>query len=148
MLIFSIKFSESGMTFKSWNSRSHLQPNNKTQTKKLRKHFSSLLIFLIFKDTFIHLYQRWSRSGFSRPNPTGKFQIPRRPAGQPVFDQPSRPIFLQKVFVYCSKHLTKSLQKGGMGKVFKFVTPDENLRKNTQKMLHFLQKILNFSNLL
>ena len=35
-----------------------------------------------------------------------------------------RPVFLQKVFVHCSMHLMKNFQKGGMGKVLKFVTPD------------------------
>ena len=60
-------------------------------------------------------------------------------AGRPVSDRPSRPVFLQKVFVRCSMYLTKNFQKGGMGEVLKFVTLDGGLRKKLKKVLFFLQ---------
>ena len=44
--------------------------------------------------------QRWNRSGFSRPNPTGKFQNHCRLTGS-----------LQKVFVHCSMYHIKNFQK-------------------------------------
>ena len=54
--------------------------------------------------------------------------------GRPVSDRPGWTVFLQKVFVRSSIHLTKNFQKGGaIGEVLKFVTPDGCLRKKTQK---------------
>ena len=47
--------------------------------------------------------QRWNRSGFSRPDPTGKFQNHRRLTGRSTGFWPARSTgFLQKVFVHCS----------------------------------------------
>ena len=65
--------------------------------------------------------QRWNRSGFSQPTPTVKFQNLRRSTA-----------FFQKVFVHCSMHLMKNFQKGGMGEVLKFVTPDGRRVANGQ----------------
>ena len=65
-------------------------------------------------------------------------------ASQPVSDWPSRPVFLQKVFVYCSKYLMKIFQKGAWVRY-------DNLRLHTlvsKKKLRFLEKYLNFKTFL
>ena len=58
-----------------------------------------------------------------------------RPASQPVSDRSGRPVFLRKVSFHCSRHVTKNFQKGGMGEVLKFVTPDGGFRKKRKKGL-------------
>ena len=71
--------------------------------------------------------QKWNRSGFSRPDPTGKFQDHRRSTG-----------FFTEGFVHCSMYLMKNFQKGGgMDEELKVVTLDGGLRKKRKKIFAF-----------
>ena len=80
--------------------------------------------------------QRWSRSGFSGPDPNGKFQNLHRSTG--VFTKGFCSL------VHCSMHLMKNFQKRGMGEVLTFATPDEDFRKKRKKMFAFFAKITQF----
>ena len=74
------------------------------------------------------LGQRWNRSGFSRPDPTGKFQNHHRLTGRSIGFWPARSTgFLQKVFVHCSMYLMKNFQKEG-GLLCVFCKNDSILR--------------------
>ena len=80
------------------------------------------------------LDQRWNRSGFSRSDPTGKFQNHRRLAGRSTG-------FFTEGFSSLFNVFNKKFSKGGgMGEVLKFVTLDGGLRNKTQKICIFLQK--------
>ena len=66
----------------------------------------------------LRLSQRWNRSGFSRPDPTGKFQNHRRLTDRSTgrltgFCLARSTGFLQKVFLHYSMFLIKNFQKGG-----------------------------------
>ena len=89
---------------------------------------------MVFLRTNSWSHQKWNRSGFSRPDPTGKFQNLRRST-----------VFLQKVFVHCSMHLMNNFQKGGMDEVLKFLTPDGGLKKkNVKNFFAFFAKTTRF----
>ena len=80
------------------------------------------------------LAQRWNRSGFSRPDPTGKFQNHRRSTGRSTD-------FFTEGFFHCSMYLMKIFRKGeGMGEELKFVTSDGGLRKKGKKTFAFFAK--------
>ena len=86
--------------------------------------------------------QRRNRSGFSRPDPTGKFQNHRRLTGRSTGFWPARStgFFYRRFFFHCSMYLMKNFQKGGMGEMLKFATLNEGLRKKTQKNFSFFCK--------
>ena len=75
-----------------------------------------LEILLYSQKKFICMTCSRDGTGHDFLDPTGKFQNIRRltgrfTGGQPISDRPGRPVFLQKVFVYCSMHLMKNFQK-------------------------------------
>ena len=66
---------------------------------------------------------RWNRSGFSRPDPTGKFQNLRRST-----------VFFPESFCALFNAANEKFSKGeATGEELKFVTTDGGLRKKTQK---------------
>ena len=79
--------------------------------------------------------QRWNRSGFSRPDPTGKFQNLRRSTGfWPAWSTG----FFTQCFCLLFNVSNEKIWKGGdMGEVLKFVTLDGGLRKKRKKVCVF-----------
>ena len=73
--------------------------------------------------------QRWNRSGFSRPDPAGKFQNLRRST-----------VFFTEDFCSQFNASNENFSKGGTGEMLKFTTPDGGLRKKTQKKFAFFCK--------
>ena len=99
---------------------------NRLNSNSTHHMFSKMLFVLLLTQ------QRWNRSGFSRPDPTGKFQNHRRLTG-----------FFIEGFCSLFNVSNKKFSKGGkgMGEVVKFVTLDGGLREKTQKnFCFFLQK--------
>ena len=84
------------------------------------------------------MHQRWNRSGFSRPDPTGKFQNLRRSTG--FLPAQSTGFFTEG---FCSMYPMKNFQKGrgAMGEILKFATSDGGLRKGRNKVFVFYTKI-------
>ena len=82
-------------------------------------------------------YQRWNRSGFSRPNPTGKFHNHRR-----LTDRSTG--FFAENFCSLFNVSNKNFQRGGMDEVLKFVTLDGRLGKKRKKIFAFFAKMTQF----
>ena len=90
--------------------------------------------------------QRWNRSGFSRPDPTGKFQNHCRLTGRATgrstgfWSARSTDIFTE-VFFHCSMYLTKNFQKGEMhGWGVKICDFGRESQKKKEKKLFFFAK--------
>ena len=86
--------------------------------------------------------QRWNRSGFSRPDPTGKFQNHCRLTGRSTGFWPAQSTgFFTENFCSLFNVSYQKFSKGCMGEVLKFVTLRGGLRKKCKKNLRFLQKM-------
>ena len=91
--------------------------------------------------------QRWNRSGFSRPDPTGKFQNHRRLTGRLTGFWPARStVFFTEGFCSLFNVSNKNFLKGeGMGEVLKFVTLDGvSEKKKRKKTFAFFAKMTHF----
>ena len=89
------------------------------------------------------------QSGFSRPDPTGKFQNHRRLTGRSSgrstgFELARSTGFSTEKFCLLFNVSNKKFSKGGMGEVLKFVTLDGGFRKKRKKMFAFFAKITQF----
>ena len=110
---------------------------------KLWKHAANG--FMYFKNRWHSIIQRWNRSGFSRPDPIGKFQNHRRSTGRSTGFWPAWSTgFFTENFCSLFNVSYQKFSKGCMGEVLKFVTFRGGLRKKCKKNLRFLQKWLNF----
>ena len=79
--------------------------------------------------------QKWNRSEFSRPDPTGKFRNHRQLTGRSTGFWPARStgFFTEGFCSLFNVSNEKFSKRESMGEVLKFVTLDGSLRKKTQK---------------
>ena len=86
--------------------------NNEAQLDDFFNTLNAIHANIKFTKELEHSRRKWNRSGFSRHDPTGKFQNRRRSIG---FSPAWSTVFSRKVFVHSSMHLMKNFQKVSHG---------------------------------